>query len=378
VTRYAGDRLRPVWVEIDLSKIQANVRSVRQRVGDQVQIMAVVKAEAYGHGAISVARAARDAGATWFGVALPEEGIELREAGIREPILVLGVLQPEQASAMVAHDLTSAICQWPSLEALSREAVRQNRIAKFHLKIDTGMGRVGVMPTEAVDFLRRANTLPGVQAEGVFSHFATADAYDLAYAREQLSRFQKTLASLDQAGFHLPVRHLANSAGIINLPEAWFDMVRLGISLYGLYPSDEVPREKLPLWPAFSLKTRIAQIKRVPPGTGISYGQIYHTASESNIATIPIGYADGWSRMLSGKVSALVHGRRFPIVGRICMDQCMIDLGDEPAEVGDEVVLIGKQGSAVITIDEVAASLGTINYELVCMISDRVPRVYVG
>lgn len=375
--RYS-EALRPVWAEIDLRNIGANIRAIKALVGSDVQVMAVVKAEGYGHGAVRVAQAALAAGASCLGVALPEEGITLRKAGFNGPILVFGILQPDQAAAIVYHNLTASLCQEASAAALSQEAMKQNKTAKVHVKVDSGMGRVGAAVEEAVELVRMVSSLPGVEVEGIYSHFATADAADLSYAKEQLSRFKQLLAKMDEAGFAIPIKHMANSGGIINLPDAYLNLVRPGIAIYGLYPSEEVPRDTLLLRPALSLKTRVVQVKRVPPGTGISYGQIYHTERASNIASIPIGYADGWSRILTGKAWALLHGKRFPIVGRICMDQCMIDAGDEAVEVGDEVVLIGEQGDQRITADEIAGYLGTINYEVVCMISDRVPRVYLG
>ncbi|HOQ23599.1 MAG TPA: alanine racemase [Bacillota bacterium] len=378
MARYKEPVIRPVWAEINLQSIKDNICAIQAHVGSGVQLMAVVKAEAYGHGAVEVAKAARSVGVHWFGVSLPEEGIALRKVGITEPILVFGPLQTSQVGPVVKYDLTSTVCLEEAVRALSSEAVRQGKTAKVHVKIDTGMGRVGVLPGQAVDFVQKIRELPGIEVEGIFSHFATADEADLGYAYQQLRVFNGALARLGEAGISVPVRHIANSGAIIGMPEAYFDLVRPGIILYGLYPSDEVAKERIALKPAFSLKTRITHVKKVPAGTGISYGQIYHTKQETGIATIPIGYADGWSRLLSGKAHVLIHGRRFPIVGRICMDQCMVEIGDEPVKVGEEVVLIGRQGDAVITVEEVAGHLGTINYEVICMISDRVPRVFVG
>jgi alanine racemase len=377
VSRYNDTPIRPVWAEINLHNIQENIREIKRIVGSRVQVMAVVKAEAYGHGAVQVARAARQIGVEWFGVSLPEEGIELRRAGIDGSILVFSPLQPDQVKPVVRYDLISTICLMESAKALSGEAVRTGKSVKVHIKIDTGMGRVGVIPEDAVDFIEQVKSLPGLEVQGIYSHFATADEADLSYARKQLANFRGVLAALTNAQISIPVKHMANSGGIINLPESHFDLVRPGIIMYGLYPSQEVPKEKITLLPAFSLRTKVTHAKRVSPGTGVSYGQVYHAAKETNIATIPIGYADGWSRLLSGKASALIHEKRFPIIGNICMDQCMVDTDDEQVRPGDSVTLIGSQGDQHITADEIAKLLGTINYEVVCMISDRVPRIYL-
>lgn len=378
MSRYKEEAIRPVWAEINIQSIKDNIRAIQTQVGSDVSLMAVVKAEAYGHGAVQVAKATRAVGVRFFGVSLPEEGIALRSAGIADPILVFGPLQPTQAGPVVKHNLTSTVCLEEAVVALSDEAVRQRKIAEVHVKIDTGMGRVGILPQEAAAFIKRIQQLPGIAVEGIYSHFASADETDLTYAHSQLGKFNSVLEELAKAGIAIPMRHMANSGAIIGVPESYFNLVRPGIILYGLYPSEQVARERILLKPAFSLKTRITHIKHVPAGTGISYGQIYHTGCETGIATIPIGYADGWSRLLSGKADALIHGRRFPIVGRICMDQCMVAVGDEPVKVGEEVVLIGKQGEEEITVEEVAGHLGSINYEVICMISDRVPRVYLN
>jgi alanine racemase len=372
------ERIRPAWVEINLAAIRHNVREVRRLVGPTPDIMAVVKAEAYGHGAVPVAKAAIAAGASWLGVALTEEGIALRAAGLTVPILILGPIQPDQVKPVVEYGLTAALCNWEAAVAMSREAGRTGKIAMAHLKVDTGMGRIGIGPSMAVEFMAKLKELPGLQVSGIFSHMATADERDKSYARKQIEIFSTMVAALRTAGLLPGKVHLANSAGIMELPTSYFNMVRPGIILYGLYPSDEVDRQKASFEPALALKTRVTFVKRVAKGTGISYGQRYHTGRESNIATIPIGYADGWSRMLTNKAEAVVHGKKFPIVGTICMDQCMIDLRDEPVEIGEEVILIGKSGTATITADEIAESLGTINYEVTCMLNNRLPRMWVN
>lgn len=369
--------IRPVWVEIDLEAIKANIRKIKGLIGSEAQVLAVIKAEAYGHGAVKVAQVAMEEGISWFAVATPEEGIALRQAGINANILVLGPLLPNQVAAFCKYQLIGTITLLESARALSLEACRQNVEMRIHIKIDTGMGRIGFCPGEAVEQIKKVSTLPNLKIDGIYSHFATADHSDLTYARKQLKVFNTLLLGLKEQCVKIPHIHLANSAGIINLPDSYFHLVRAGIILYGLYPSDEVNKSRLPLKPAFALKTKIVQVKRVPAGTGISYGQLYHTPKETMIATLPIGYADGLNRLLSGKARVLIGGKFYPIVGMICMDQCMVDVGDAPVQVGDEVVLIGKQGDKEITVDEIASLLGTINYEVVCMISHRVPRVYL-
>ncbi len=370
--------LRSAWVEIDLDAIRHNIKEIRQTIGPLVEIMAAVKAEAYGHGAVEVAKTALNAGATWLGVAIPEEGILLREAGLNSPILIFGPLQPEQVLSVIKYDLTATICNYDSALELSKEAVKNNQTAGVHLKIDTGMGRIGIRPEEAGSFLKRLRELPGIKVSGIFSHLATADAADKSYAMQQVSAFTNVVNNLKGTGLLPEKVHLANSAGIIDLPSSYFNMVRPGIMLYGLYPSKEVSHDKIKLKPALSLKAKVSFSKKTPPGTGLSYEQKYHTNRESIIATLPIGYGDGWSRRLSHKAQVLINGRKYPIVGTICMDQCMVDVGDEEINPGQEAVLIGKDGEMEITADMVAEQLGTINYEVTCMLNNRLPRVYVN
>ncbi len=369
--------IRPLWVEIEEKAIRENIRRIQALIGPEIKIMAVLKAEAYGHGAARVAQIAMEEGIDWFGVATPEEGIALRQAGLKTNILVFGPLLPEQAATFCDYNLVSTITMRESAEALSVEACRHNVEMKIHIKIDTGMGRVGFRPEAAREEIKKILVLPRLKVDGIYSHFATADSPDLNYAEKQLATFRDLLFHLDSEGIKFPLKHLANSGGIINLPASYFDMVRAGIIIYGLYPSPESKQSRLALKPAFSLKTKVVQVKRVPVGTGISYGQFYHTKKETTIATLPIGYADGWSRALSEKAEVLIKGEQYPLVGKICMDQCMVEVGDAPVQVGDEVVLIGQQGAKQITVDQVASWLDTINYEIICGISFRVPRVYV-
>jgi alanine racemase len=378
MNRYGVEVIRPVWAEIDLEAIRYNLAGIRRLVGPEVEIMAVVKAEAYGHGAIEIARTVINNGASWLGVSLPEEGIALRKAGIKTPILVFEPLQSGQTFVFLEYDLTATVCIPEIVAILGKDALKAGKIAQVHVKVDTGMGRVGVKVSEAAAFIREINELSGIKVNGLYSHLATADERDKNYATKQIKAFSDLARTLKMDGLLPEKVHLANSAAIIDLPEAYFNMVRPGIMLYGLYPSAQVHREKISLKPAMSLKTKSVFVKRVPENTGISYGLRYHTRKETTIVTIPIGYADGWSRLLAHKAEALIGGKRFPIVGTICMDQCMIDVGDEPVELGQEIVLIGEQGCEKITADIIADHLGTINYEVTCMISSRVPRIYVA
>ncbi|SEN38894.1 alanine racemase [Lihuaxuella thermophila] len=365
-------------IEIDLDAVMHNVREFRKHLPVKTQIMAVVKADAYGHGAVPVAQAALEAGAVYLGVAFVDEGIQLRNAGIEAPILVLGYTPPYAARDAIRHRLTITVYSEESLQAVENEAARLGMEAKVHVKVDTGMGRIGLAPEEAAAFVRRALSLPHVQVEGIFTHFATADERDKSYTRFQEERFAGVIRELKKEGIELPLIHIANSAGAIELPDRVYDMVRIGISLYGYYPSAEVNQRAVELKPALTFKTKIVHLKQSPPGTGISYGKTYTTSGTEWIATIPVGYADGFSRRLSNQGHALVRGVKVPVVGRVTMDQVMLDVGDAmPVQVGDEVVLYGEQGRERISVEEVAGLLGTISYEVTCMLGRRIPRIYL-
>ena len=366
---------RPTWVEIDLEAIAGNVRRVAEIIGPEVAIMAVLKADAYGHGAVKVARTALNNGARLMGVACLGEALALRQAGIAAPILVLGYTPPWQAREMVLHDVTATLFSLDVARALSRAAVELRGVARAHLKVDTGMGRLGLLPDQAADFVRQARELPGLELEGVFTHFSSADELDRAYTLAQLAAFREVLRAVEEAGVSPRWVHAANSAALLTLPESRFNLVRLGIAMYGLDPSPEVgcpPGFR----PALSFKTTIAQVKALPAGSAISYGRAYHTAGPARIAVIPVGYADGFRRGPAHWGEVLVRGRRAPLVGRVCMDQTMIDVTAIPdAREGDEVVLIGQQGADRLTAEDVARRLGTINYEVISEILARVPRV---
>jgi alanine racemase len=337
--------------------------------------MAVVKADGYGHGATEVARAALAAGADWLAVALVEEGIRLRQAGLAAPILILGYLPPESLPAVIQYRLTPGITDIATLMLLEDEARRQRRKVGIHLKVDTGMGRLGPRATDSVDLIRCALASTHLELEGVFTHFAAADEEDKSYTSAQLDKFKRIVETI-KTEKPQAIAHCANSAAAIEIPEAYFDMVRIGISLYGLYPSNQV-KKRVPLKPAMSLHTTIAFVKDVPAGTEISYGRTFVTSRPSRIATLPLGYADGFLRTLSGKANFLIQGQRVPQVGRICMDYCMADITDLPeAGVGEPVVVFGSQGQEHISADELAMLTGTISYEILCAVSARVPRYY--
>ncbi|MDR6552219.1 alanine racemase [Paenibacillus qinlingensis] len=374
---------RPTWVEISLDALRSNIEHFQKVLPAGMKQMAVVKADAYGHGAVEVSKEVLAAGVDYLGVAFFDEALELRNAGITAPILVLGYTPPEGINRARELDVTIAVYSRDVLEALREQGHKQENASqkklKIHIKLDTGMGRLGLhTEADAIPFIEEALLLPNVDVEGLFTHYANADEIDKSYTLQQYGRFERIVSYFTDKGETFPYIHAGNSAAAIDLPGLTYSMVRLGISMYGLYPSREVDQSKIELKPVLSLKTGIVHLKTLPAGSGVSYGTIYHTKGDEQIGTLPIGYADGYSRMLSTKAEVLVRGKRVPIVGRICMDQCMINVSDVPDVAAlDEVVLIGEQGEERITAEDVADQLGTINYEIICMISHRVARVYV-
>jgi alanine racemase len=366
---------RPTWVEVDLEAVAFNVQRVKEIVGPDVRVLAVLKADAYGHGAVTVARTALNNGASFCGVASVNEAVRLRNRGIEAPILVLGYTPAWLAKQALLHDVTLTLYDADVARAFSRAAVELRRTARVHVKVDTGMGRLGLLPDQVIPFVKEIRDLPGLDLEGIFTHFSVADDESLDYTRWQLDRFLKVLGQLAGIGISFHIVHCANSAAVLRLPEAHFSMVRLGLAMYGLQPS---PHVALPsgFRPALAWKTSIAQVKALAPGSYVSYGNTYQTKGEESIAVIPVGYADGFRRAPTRWQAVLVRGWRAPIVGRVCMDQTMINVSHIPnVRVGDEVVLIGRQGEDEITAEEVAGWLGTINYEVVSEILARVPRV---
>jgi len=381
-----------IWAEIDLEAIAHNVCELRRCADPKAQVMAVVKANGYGHGAVEVARTALAHGAEWLGVARLPEAIPLREAGFGVPILVFGYTPPADAGFLIDFDLRQSVYSLAAAQAYSAAAAARGKRIRVHLKVDTGMGRLGLVPAAlrgasdgdaaGSEFIREVAAiagLPGIEAEGIFTHFAASDSADKSYANRQLALFLDLLQTLRAHGLEFPLRHAANSAAVIELPESHLDLVRPGIALYGLKPSEEVNLAGISLQPAMALKTRIIHLKTVPAGTSISYGMTHRTSSPTVIATIPVGYADGYRRLLSSRGQMLVHGRRVPVVGRVCMDLTMLDVGAVPdVQMEDEVVIFGRQGNECLSADDLARELGTINYEIVCDLTARVPRVYQG
>ncbi len=368
---------RPTIAEIDLSAIRDNISAIRRRVGRRVKIMPAVKADAYGHGAVEVSRACLKAGADVLCVACTEEGIELREAGIEAPILILGYSVEAAAEDIVRYDLISPLCDWHFADALIEAAEAQMKRVSAHVEIDTGMGRLGVQPDEAVDFISRVSSSPLLSIAGIFTHFPCSDEADRTYTLRQIEIFKSILQRLEQKRIKIPIAHASNSGGILGYPDADFDAVRPGIMIYGYYPSSETPKS-IPIRPALCLKTRIVFLRDAEAGTTISYGRTHTLKRKSKIATLPIGYADGYNRLLSNKGEACVRGVRVPVVGRVCMDQIMIDVTDVPdVKLGDEVILYGG-GYDYLSVDEIASKLNTIPYEVLCAIGRRVPRVYIN
>lgn len=371
------------WAEVDLDAIAHNVKEIRSNIESRTEIMGIVKADAYGHGVFEIAKTLLENGVTRLAVSMIDEAIQLRKARIKAPILILSYTEPNRASEIVKYDLTQTIFSQELAESISQQAVKAGKKVKIHIKIDTGMSRIGFTSGfSAVKDVSQISKLPGIIVEGMFTHFSKADEKDATYTENQFEKFMGICNELERIGIHIPIKHVANSATTLMYPEMQLDMVRPGIILYGLYPSEAVSREKFKLKPAMSLKSNIISLRRLEPGTLVGYGGEYQTKRESIIATIPIGYADGYLRGLGNKARVLIHGSFAPVVGRICMDQCMIDVTDLlidkaiTCQIGDEVVLFGTQEGNCIPVEELADILGTINYELVCLIGKRIPRVY--
>ncbi|MFQ5922839.1 MAG: alanine racemase, partial [Anaerolineales bacterium] len=359
------------WVEVDLAAIEGNARALVEST--EARLMAVVKANGYGHGAVEAAHAAARGGATWFGVARPEEALELRDAGIEGPILILGPAPKDSLEQLVARDISITVCDSDHIASAARAAQSQGSTAKVHLKLDTGMNRLGAAPSDAASLARNLRNDGSISFEGVFTHFARADDPEAPTNREQLERFDEVLSQLNAGDLRPPIVHAANSAAMLRLKDAHFDMVRVGIALYGLQPSKEwsLPGEFLP---ALQWKSQLTRVRELPAGTGVSYGHDYVTEKEERIGTFPVGYGDGFRRTEGNQV--LVGGNPVPVVGQVCMDLSMVLLDSIPeAEVGDEVVLIGNQGETTISAEQVANRWRTINYEVTCSIGRRVPRL---
>ncbi|MBQ6165636.1 MAG: alanine racemase [Clostridia bacterium] len=364
---------------IDLDAIRFNAKTAIDRIPKETNYLAVIKADAYGHGAVQIARALADL-ADCFAVATVDEGVEVRAGGIKNDILVLGYFAPEYYESAIMHDIQPNIFTYESALRLSDTAVRLGRTAACHIAVDTGMSRIGVEPDEASALtVKQIAALPNLKISGVFSHFATADETDKTEALRQRERFDRFNEMLDALGVHIPLRHINNSAGIMEF-DRHYDMVRQGITLYGLAPSEEIRRDSYPLRPAMSLISHVSFVKTLPAGRGISYGRTYITGKETRVATVPVGYADGYPRSQSNKGRVIINGTYCPILGRVCMDQFMVDVSDAPdVKIGDRVTLVGTDGECAISVEEVAGSDPySFNYEFVCGISRRVPRIYVS
>lgn len=370
-----SETLRPTVVQVDLGRLRRNLAGIRAAVGG-ARVMAIVKANAYGHGLARVALELAAAGADAFGVAFLEEGLALRQAGVTAPILVLGGIIGNQIGAFLEHDLQLCASSVFKLQQIDEVAAARGQRATVHLKLDTGMGRLGVRWDRAEALFEAALAASHCDLGGVFSHFANADAADPTYAREQLERFHAALDWFPRHGLPFPTRHIANSGAVLQHPAAHLDMVRPGIMLYGVYPGPEVAHT-IPLEPVLSFKTRVVYFKVVDAGQSVGYDLTWRAPQRTRVVTLPVGYGDGYSRALSNRGSVLLGGRRHPLIGRLSMDQCCLDLGDASAYNGDEAVLIGSQGDETITVEEVAEWVGTIPYEILTMINTRVPRHYV-
>ncbi|MDD3959238.1 MAG: alanine racemase [Oscillospiraceae bacterium] len=374
------------WAEIDMDALAHNMREIRRITAPECEIAAVVKADAYGHGAIQVAEVLLSNGASRLAVSMVDEAIELRRSGITVPILVLGHTDARRITEVIGAELEQTVFSVEFARALSEQASAANRTIKIHIKIDTGMNRVGFLPSEpSFGEILEISRMPGIFIEGIFSHLAVADTDDDYFTGEQFRIFTEVLETLEKRGVKAHVRHICNSAGILRFPEMHLDMVRAGLIMYGMIPPGcPSPFTKVDLRPAMSLKSAVVLVKKLEPGETVSYGRRFTTERESVIATIPIGYADGYARKLSNRSSALVHGHRVPVVGIVCMDMCMLDVTDsgEPVLIGDEAVLFGKQRingkDFYLSVDEIADLSDTINYEITCLVGKRVPRAYVS
>ncbi len=370
------DFRRPVWAEVDLDAIAHNLGQVKKKTKSMV--MAIVKANAYGHGVYPAARTVLASGADRLGVAILAEALEIKAKGITSPVMVLGYTPEHSVRHIVENDVIQTVFSLSQAEALAKAARELGKTGTVHIKIDTGMSRIG-FGWDKADEIIRIFDLDGVKVEGAFTHFAVADIRDKSFTLQQLDKFLQCIDRLEKLGAQIPIKHAANSAAIIDMPEAHLDMVRPGIMLYGLAPSREVDLTSVELKPAMTLKAEIALVKKLASGDTVSYGRTYKAEKEITVATLPLGYADGYTRLLSNRALVLVRGERAPIIGRICMDQCMIDVSSVPGvSQGDEVILFGRGGKYKLPVDELADILGTINYEMVCMVNARVPRVYIS
>lgn len=370
--------MRPVWAEINLDTIATNTQNIKKLIGDK-ELIAIVKADCYGHGAVDVVPTLLENGASRLAVAMLTEAIELRENNINAPIVILGYTPLYLGEELINYDIEQTVYDLDYAKELSEIALSLNKKAKIHIAIDTGMGRIGFLPCDdTIKIINEVYNLEGLEVIGIFSHFSTSDEKDKTYANEQLLKFKKVMTDLKALGIEIPLKHISNSGAIIDMPETYLNGVRPGIILYGYYPSKEVYKNNLSVKPALTLKAKIAHVKELHNDMYISYGKTFKTNKKTTVATLPIGYGDGYPRALGENAKVIVNGKFAKIIGRICMDQCMIDVTDiENVKTGDEVIILGEEGKLKFNADNMAEALGTINYEILCKIKSRIPRVYI-
>lgn len=369
---------RPTWVEIDLNALRHNLLAVKKRVGPQIKILGIVKADAYGHGDYEVSRVLLNNGVEMLGIAILEEGIQLRDKGINAPLLILGGIFEEQIDSIIHYDLIPTVYDLKLAEVLSKKAAYFNKKLKVHVYVDTGMGSIGVKHDNAVEFVKFVKDLKNLIIEGIYTHCSSSDEKDSAFTNLQIKRFRDVLDALDTSKVRIPLRHMANSGAILGYPESYFNTVRPGLSLYGLYPSEDVSRD-IGIRPVMSFKTRIIHIKDMESGDVVGYSRVYRIAKPTRVATLPLGYDDGYNRLLSNQGEVIIRGKRASIIGRVCMDQCFVDVTNiKDVFVGDEVVLYGSQAQETISVESIAKQLNTIPYEVTCSISKRVPKIYTN
>ncbi|MCH5254136.1 MAG: alanine racemase [Lachnospiraceae bacterium] len=374
------EKYRRVYAEVDLDAIHYNMEQMKNKIAPNTKIMGIIKADGYGHGAVRIGRELEKLDyVSGYGVATAEEAFALHGAGLKKPILILGYTFPYCYEELIRQDIRSTVFRYDTLNELAACAAKLGKKAKIHIKVDTGMSRIGIKPDESgISFIKEALSYDLLEVEGIFTHLARADEKDTSSAERQIDQISQFCDRIEtELGYHIPIKHCSNSAGIIQLKEANMDMVRAGIILYGLWPSEEVDKNEISLQPALSLKSHIVYIKQVEKGTPVSYGGTYITEKDIRIATIPVGYGDGYPRGLSNKGYVLIHGKKAPILGRVCMDQFMVSIDEIPeAKEGDEVTLIGKDSDRQITMEELGELSGRFNYELACTLGQRIPRIY--